>query len=195
MKKKSTISLILIFAFLVQMVTVSYVNASELSDGTEVITDSNFVESNAEENSQLHNKVPGKIDEARIEDAVYNVNKLVLQYGSLQSIPTDLINEDDIALAANTWGLFHTTDGRYIYVYDYCTVPGASSYYVRLLQTCLSILAYDVGVIDGIYGPDTEYAIVCFQRDQGLSTDGIAGERTWRRLSNYFAEYGILIDF
>lgn len=102
MKKKSTISLILIFAFLVQMVTVSYVNASELSDGTEVITDSNFVESNAEENSQLHNKVPGKIDEARIEDAVYNVNKLVLQYGSLQSIPTDLINEDDIALAANT---------------------------------------------------------------------------------------------
>lgn len=50
-------------------------------------------------------------------------------------------------------------------------------------------------MIDGIYGPDTEYAIVCFQRDQGLSTDGIAGERTWRRLSNYFAEYGILIDF
>lgn len=190
MKKKSQICLILVFAFLVQMFTFNCVNATELSDGTDVLTGSNV-----EENMQLDNKVSEKVGGARIEEAIYNVNKLILQYGSLQSIPADLISEEDIALAANTWGLFHTTDGKYIYVYDYCTVPGASSYYVRLLQTCLSILAYDVGAIDGIYGPDTEYAIVCFQRDQGLSSDGIAGERTWRRLSNYFAEYGILIDF
>lgn len=195
MRKKSQISLILVFAFLIQMVTFNYVNASELSDGTDVITDSNFVESNTEENTQLDNEVSEKNDGARIEDVIYNANKLILQYGSLQAIPANLMSEEDIALAAKTWGLFHTTDGKYVYVYDYCTVPGASSYYVRLLQTCLSVLAYDVGVIDGIYGPDTEYAIVCFQRDQGLAADGIAGERTWRRLSNYFAEHGIRIDF
>ena len=78
---------------------------------------------------------------------------------------------------------------------NFRSVPGASSYYVRLLQTCLSAIAYDVGGIDGIYGPNTEYAIVQFQKDQKLTADGIAGENTWRRLSNYFADYGIRINF
>ena len=52
-----------------------------------------------------------------------------------------------------------------------------------------------MGGIDGIYGPNTEYAIVQFQKDQKLTADGIAGENTWRRLSNYFADYGIRINF
>ena len=49
---------------------------------------------------------------------------------------------------------------------------------VRQIQTKLKELGYLQGNIDGIYGNQTKQAVTAFQRDHGLSADGIAGEKT-----------------
>lgn len=44
-------------------------------------------------------------------------------------------------------------------------------------------LQYRLGAdVDGIYGPQTEFAIKTFQRDNGLVVDGIIGALTWEKL-------------
>jgi hypothetical protein len=55
------------------------------------------------------------------------------------------------------------------------------------IQLALSILGYDVGSIDGIIGPRTRLAIICFQIDHDLTPDGIVGPLTLRALSNALA--------
>ena len=49
---------------------------------------------------------------------------------------------------------------------------------VRKIQTRLKELGYDPGSVDGIFGEKTRKAVVAFQRDNGLSQDGIAGPKT-----------------
>lgn len=49
---------------------------------------------------------------------------------------------------------------------------------VRQIQTKLKNLGYLQGNVDGIYGNQTKEAVTAFQRDHGLSPDGIAGEKT-----------------
>jgi len=53
---------------------------------------------------------------------------------------------------------------------------------VRLLQSKLESLGYDVGPIDGIFGPQTEQAVREFQKDNDLVVDGIVGEETFAAL-------------
>lgn len=45
---------------------------------------------------------------------------------------------------------------------------------VELIQTYLSRKGYDAGVVDGLYGRRTAAAIRAYQRDTGLSPDGLA---------------------
>lgn len=59
---------------------------------------------------------------------------------------------------------------------------GSSGTSVKELQQRLSALGYKVGTIDGIYGSNTESAVKAFQRDVGLSVDGLVGENTWKAL-------------
>jgi hypothetical protein len=53
---------------------------------------------------------------------------------------------------------------------------------VRVVQRRLSELDYTVGSIDGVYGKQTELAVVNFQRDNGLQVDGVAGPQTFQKL-------------
>jgi len=46
------------------------------------------------------------------------------------------------------------------------------------LQRRLGALGFDAGRIDGIFGPDTDRALRSFQRNAGLSVDGIGGATT-----------------
>ena len=51
---------------------------------------------------------------------------------------------------------------------------------VRKIQTRLKELGYDPGSVDGIFGEKTRKAVVAFQRDNGLSQDGIAAQDACR---------------
>ncbi|MBQ6722333.1 MAG: peptidoglycan-binding protein [Clostridia bacterium] len=49
---------------------------------------------------------------------------------------------------------------------------------VEELQKCLQALGYYDGEIDGQFGPGTKAAVVDFQKNNGLDTDGLAGTET-----------------
>lgn len=68
---------------------------------------------------------------------------------------------------------------------DYPTIRrGSSGEYVRLCQEELAKRGYDIGPsgADGKFGKNTEAAVKQFQRDWGLTEDGIVGGATWRTL-------------
>ena len=49
---------------------------------------------------------------------------------------------------------------------------------VRRIQQKLKSMGYYTGSVDGIYGSQTKNAVRKFQRDNGLTVDGIAGPKT-----------------
>lgn len=53
---------------------------------------------------------------------------------------------------------------------------------VAELQRILTKLGYDLGDIDGKFGAKTKAAVKAFQRDNGLTVDGVCGPATWRKL-------------
>lgn len=59
---------------------------------------------------------------------------------------------------------------------------GARGGITKLIQEKLNALGYDCGKIDGIYGPNTKAGVKAYQRAHGLTSDGIVGPQTWRKL-------------
>ena len=55
---------------------------------------------------------------------------------------------------------------------------GSSGTEVTQIQQKLSSLGYYNGAIDGVYGTQTKNAVIRFQKDCGLTADGIAGSKT-----------------
>jgi hypothetical protein len=62
------------------------------------------------------------------------------------------------------------------------TLPTITGEDVRMVQSRLTDLGYDPGPIDGIFGPRTDAAVRAYQRDNGLTIDGIVGPITWGSL-------------
>ena len=56
---------------------------------------------------------------------------------------------------------------------------GSRGNHVKLLQSALTVLGYNVNGIDGICGNGCVNAIRQYQRDHGLSADGMCGKDTW----------------
>ncbi len=52
------------------------------------------------------------------------------------------------------------------------------------IQKQLAVLQYDVGTVDGVFGPATEKAVKDFQTAKGLKVDGIVNDVTYRNLLN-----------
>ena len=50
---------------------------------------------------------------------------------------------------------------------------------VKTIQSRLADLGYNVGPVDGDFGPMTEAAVKAFQADAGLVADGLVGPNTW----------------
>lgn len=62
---------------------------------------------------------------------------------------------------------------------------GSRGCYVMILQDALSALGYQTGSrIDGVFGSRTESALRSYQRQAGLSVDGICGCNSWKRISS-----------
>ena len=53
---------------------------------------------------------------------------------------------------------------------------------VRKIQTKLKQWGYVIGNIDGIFGTKTEKGVKQFQRNNGITADGIAGETTLSKM-------------
>jgi hypothetical protein len=59
---------------------------------------------------------------------------------------------------------------------------------VTALQQALVSAGYDPGEPDGTFGPKTEAAVVAFQQDNGLTSDGIVGPETASALNAAIAD-------
>ena len=69
---------------------------------------------------------------------------------------------------------------------------GSSGTELTQIQQKLSSLGYYNGAIDGVYGTQTKNAVIRFQKDCGLTADGIAGSKTltYLGLSSSNSNYG-----
>lgn len=74
---------------------------------------------------------------------------------------------------------------------------GSSGEEVRKLQNALMSAGYDVGSsgADGKFGPSTSAAVKKYQKDMGLSVDGVAGKNTqggavWEQRQYHREKYG-----
>ena len=56
---------------------------------------------------------------------------------------------------------------------------------VIALQRALKNAGYYQGTIDGKVGSGTKQAIKNFQKDRGLTTDGVCGRQTWTQLKSF----------
>ena len=72
------------------------------------------------------------------------------------------------------------------YFYSNIRLPlikkGMESPYIKSLQEMLTAREYYSGEIDGFYGAKLEAAVLGFQADNGLETDGEIGRDTWTEL-------------
>lgn len=59
---------------------------------------------------------------------------------------------------------------------------GASGNITAIIQARLTDLRFDVKGIDGIFGKNTLAAVEAFQKFNGLTVDGVVGQKTWARL-------------
>ena len=62
---------------------------------------------------------------------------------------------------------------------------GSTGPIVEFLQNLLYRLGYYYGKIDGVFGEDTRKSTSIFQRNYGLTPDGIVGSQTWKALTPY----------
>lgn len=70
---------------------------------------------------------------------------------------------------------------------------------VRSLQTMLRVLSeddptYPTVIPDGIYGPDTQYAVSTYQRKRGLPVTGVADQVVWDHLVSDYELASIRIE-
>ncbi|MGN1418780.1 MAG: spore cortex-lytic enzyme [Acutalibacteraceae bacterium] len=72
-----------------------------------------------------------------------------------------------------------TQSGDYVYA---LSKLGSRGEEVRQIQTKLKQLGYYSGSIDGIYGTQTQKAVRAFQKNCGITVDGIAGPKTLKFL-------------
>lgn len=59
---------------------------------------------------------------------------------------------------------------------------GSSGDEVKRIQAILQGQGYNVGPVDGLYGPQTQSAVIAFQKTKGLMPDGLVGPLTWAAL-------------
>jgi peptidoglycan hydrolase-like protein with peptidoglycan-binding domain len=85
----------------------------------------------------------------------------------------------DGIVGQKTWQLLFSQANIFLPILD----TGSKGDLVRQVQTRLNRNRYDVGAIDGEYGPRTKNTVRKFQSDKGLTSDGIISRVSWKALS------------
>ncbi len=72
-------------------------------------------------------------------------------------------------------------------VFPRVLAPGDTGEEVRSLQYFLALLSYfdsslPQALLTGVYDANTEQAVLAFQRQQGLTADGVVGRQTWNAI-------------
>lgn len=62
---------------------------------------------------------------------------------------------------------------------------------VKLIQSLLSKIGYNPGIVDGVFGVQTQQAAAQFQRDNGLFPDGVIGPATWNAFDRILRGYDV----
>lgn len=92
---------------------------------------------------------------------------------------------------ASCKGVCNFLNVRYIPISEdtFTTIrQGSSGRLVRYLQFMLKMNGYSVGNVDGIFGRNTQNAVISFQQANNLNPDGIVGPLTWTALNNLYPE-------
>ena len=58
---------------------------------------------------------------------------------------------------------------------------GSTGTFPAIAEGIFAAKGFYWGNIDAVFGNDMETAVRCFQKAQGLETDGIIGKETWSR--------------
>lgn len=66
---------------------------------------------------------------------------------------------------------------------------GSTGPNVKLIQSLLNRIGYNAGPVDGSFGAQTQRAVMNFQRNNGLVSDGVIGPATWRILESLLLGY------
>ena len=61
---------------------------------------------------------------------------------------------------------------------------GDTNVFVAILQAALKYKGYDPKWVDGDFGTKTEAALKSFQKDHGLTEDGICGKNSWSKITD-----------
>jgi peptidoglycan hydrolase-like protein with peptidoglycan-binding domain len=94
-----------------------------------------------------------------------NTKSAVTAYQRRNSLPGDGI------VGPNTWYKI-LVEGR-------CT----QTVQLHSRGTCVKLVQLQVGTaIDGIFGPNTQNAVIAYQDRNGLAADGMVGPNTWRKI-------------
>ena len=96
------------------------------------------------------------------------------------------VKKEKLSAKVTHWAIPKGLDGK-VPTTDKPTLRrGSSGEYVTLLQTQLIQRGYDLQPYgaDGKFGAKTENAVKAFQKDNGLTADGVVGKATWTALDS-----------
>lgn len=68
---------------------------------------------------------------------------------------------------------------------------GSTGPNVKLIQSLLNRIGYNAGAVDGSFGSGTQQAVIRFQRDYGLTPDGVVGPATWAVFDRLLLGYDV----
>lgn len=137
--------------------------------------------------------ISGDADHVGIIEKV-NVMSLTVIEGNNGNYPNDRVRRREISSGSSLiFGYarpeypsvtFRKSSANTINVFLPTLRKGDSGNSVKILQAFLVAYEYSTGTsgIDGEFGSDTESAVKQFQKNSGISADGIVGENTWSEL-------------
>ena len=77
---------------------------------------------------------------------------------------------------------------------NYTRTDNADEYHVYAIQSLLGFNGCSCQGIDGIFGNNTHNATVKYQRNKGLSADGIVGKDTYKKLTSDRKSYAYVLN-